>query len=87
MANWHPQDGSHGGLAGAPDLFCYVCTQYCGGLDDAGNLLVCAHCAAQGLPPADAPAGGDGTPLPVTGDPPEGDAPEKGDLSLGDPVL
>lgn len=69
MASWHPADGSHGGLAGAPDAFCFTCGQYCGGLDAAGNPLVCSHCAALGLPPAedgtgapDAGAGSEGAP-------------------------
>lgn len=81
MASWHPADGSHGGLAGAPDAFCFTCGQYCGGLDAAGNPLVCSHCAALGLPPAEAdpdgqaPAGDAGTATGEAGTPDSGTAP------------
>lgn len=86
MAHWHPADGSHGAMAGAPDAYCYTCGQFCGGLDAAGNVLVCSHCAALGLPPAEDPQVPDGSVVTVAT--PQGDVVQTGSAQApGVPLL
>lgn len=83
MAAWHPQDGTHGSLAGAPDAFCFKCSQYCGGTDVEGNALVCAHCgqlqaalaSSALLYPENIPPGPDAAPAVVAAEPPPAEVP------------
>jgi hypothetical protein len=63
MAGWTPQDGTHGQQAGAPDLYCFKCSQFCGGTDAGGSPLVCNHCRGLGLPPAGDAAVAESRPL------------------------
>lgn len=69
MATWHPADGSHAAMPGAPDAYCYRCQEMCGGTDAAGNTLICKCCqeAERGPEPGAAPEPSVGAEMPQTG--------------------